>query len=278
MKFTTSIIALGLSASALANPSYVGRRATKVQRDIAAFQSVISDVDNAVNAFDKDVQAYNGGSTDALLSDSEKIASITNSGVSTLKNEPTLSDTDAVSLTGPIQSLTSDIKTSISDLISKKSDLVAAGAGGKVEDQLKEQYTAASDLSNVIQGKVPSELSGIASQLAAGITDAIQSGIDAFSGLGSASTSAPSGATTTGAASSATSTGAATSAATSAVSTGVSAPSSASSIGAATSSGTLPGTSSTSTGVVPAYTGAASANKASGAVGLAAALLAVVAL
>lgn len=297
MKFTTaSVIAVGLSAQALANPTIVQRQASKVQRDLAAFESVISAVDDAVKQFDTDVNSYSSGAPTTLLSDAASIVSITNSGVSTLKGEATLSDTDAVSLTSPVQALSSDVKTSIDDLVSKKSALVAAGAGGEVESGLQQQLTAAQSLGTVISDKVPSALSGIAGELSSGITSAIQSGIDAFKGTGSTATSSAASSATSSAASSGsssssgtsvsasgTTTATATSVATTTTSVAVGSSSAVASAtssgkGSATSSGVLPGSSSTSTGVTPQYTGAASTTKASGAVGLVAALLALFAL
>lgn len=285
MKFTTSVVALGLTAQAIASPSLVDRRSTKVQRDAAPFESVISAVDSAVKQFDTAVKGYSGGDTTTLLSDSKNIISVTDSGVSSLQNQAQLSDTDAIALTSPVQTLSADVKQSIDDLVAKKSQLVAAGAGGTVESGLQQQLTAANSLSTLISNKVPSSLSSVAQELSSGISSAIQSGIDAFSGLASSATSAPASsatsapastsagaATTTAAASSAT--GAASSAGSSAASTAAASPTS----GSASSSGSLPGGSATSTGTVPPYTGAASATKATGYAGLLGVFLAAFAL
>jgi hypothetical protein len=299
MKFTTtSVIAIGLSAQALANPTNVVRKSTKVQRDLAAFESVVSAVDAAVKQFDSDVKAYTSGDVSKLLSDSQSIITVTNSGVSNLQSEPVLSANDAFSLTSPVQGLSADVKTSIDDLVAKKSALVAAGAGGQVESGLQAQYTAAQSRATVISNKVPSSLAGVAAELSSGITDAIQSGIDAFKGTGSTSTSSSAGSTSTSSAAGSSSNGAATTSAagttvtsSAAASTGAtsgstsSAPSATSTVvvpssGSSSSTAVVPGSSATGTssGSVPKYTNGASSIQASGAVGFVAALLAFFAL
>lgn len=288
MKFTTtSAIALGLSVQALATPTNVDRRGSKVQRDLAAFTSVIAAIDSAVNTFASDAKSYSGGDPTTLLSDSESIISVTNSGVSTLEGEADLDTTDAVDLATDVTGLSSDIQTAINNLIADKTTIVAAGYGGTVEDGLQQQLTAAEALASVISAKVPTALAGTADTLASGITDAIESGISAYSGTGSTATSSAGSSATSSTGSSATtsSSGSSVTESSSATSTGLATSASSSSksavatkSGTATSSGVVPGSSSTSTGVTPAYTGAANTNTVSGAVGMAAALLAVFAL
>lgn len=296
MKFTTSIVALGLAAQAMATPTLVERKATVVKRDIAAFQSVLSGIQDVVSSFDTDVKAYTGGSGDNLISDSTDIITATNKGVTTLSSQATLSETDALGLTSPVQDLTKEIQTAIGDLIDKKSQLVAAGRGATVESSLNDQYDAAKKLSDTITSKVPSELSGIAASLAAGITDAIQKGIDAFKGTGGSTstggatgtatatatatgtgsaTTAPAGTTTAPADTTTAPAGTATATAT-ATGSGSAVPTNP---GTATSSGLVPGSSPSSTGgsSPPLFTNAASANTVN-TVGVLAAVAALFAL
>ncbi|CRG91626.1 hypothetical protein PISL3812_08676 [Talaromyces islandicus] len=297
MKFATSIVALGLAAQALATPTLVERKATAVKRDIDTFQSVLSGIQDVVGTFDTDVKAYSGGDTSKLISDSDDIISTTNKGVSTLSSQPTLSETDALGLTSPVQDLTKKIQTAINDLIDKKSQLVAAGGGATVESGLQDQYDAAKKLSSTITSKVPSELSGIAASLAAGITDAIQKGIDAFKGTGGSTTTGGNTATATATAtgSATTAPGTTTAPAPGSTATGTAtAPGGASGTqsvpastgsgsaiptnpGAATSSGLVPGSSATGSSTPPLFTNAATVNKvnAAGVLAGVAALLAL---
>lgn len=292
MKFTTSIVALGLAAQALATPTLVERKPTAVKRDIGAFTSVIAGIQDVVSTFDTDVKAYSGGDTSKLLSDSSSIISTTNKGVTTLSGQDTLSETDALGLTSPVQDLTKEIQTAINDLIDKKSQLVAAGEGATVESSLQDQYNAAKKLADTITSKVPSELSGIAASLSAGITDAIQKGIDAFKGTGGSTTTGGNTATTAPASATTAPAGTTTAPAPGSTATGTAtAPGGASgtqsvpastgsgsavptSPGTATSSGLVPGSSGTGTSTPPLFTNAASLNK----INTAGALAAVAAL
>jgi hypothetical protein len=271
MKFTAAVITFGLACPILATPTAVERTPSLVQRDLTAFTSVLASIDNAVKKFGKDVSGYSSGLPTYLLTDSDNIVSITNSGVKTLNSQPQLSQTDALGLTEPVQGLTKDIQSAINNLISKKSALVSAGAGGVVEQSLQTQLSGAKKLSSVITDKVPSSLQGIASQLSSGITAAIQKGVDAFQGTGTA--------TSTG--------GGNTSPATSIPTTSISggstpsspspvAPTATSPSGSSSPSGVLPGSgSATSTSTIPVFTGAASSHRVASFTSFAATLLAM---
>ncbi|KAH8692228.1 hydrophobic surface binding protein A-domain-containing protein [Talaromyces proteolyticus] len=286
MKFTTSIVALGLAVQAMATPTVVERKATLAQRDLAAFQSVLSGIQDQVKSFDTAITGYSGGDTTALLAAASKITTTTNSGVSSLSSEATLSESDALQLTSPVQDLTSTINTAISDLISKKSQLVAAGQGATVETNLQGQYDAAKKLADTISGKVPSALSGVAATLASGITAAIQKGIDAFKGTGGSTGSATSATATATSAPGSTapastapgSTAPGTTAHGSTATASATSPAGSSSVvpgsGTATSSGLVPGSGTTGTSTSPAFTNLASGNKVN-TVGLLAAVAAL---
>ncbi|KAL1965842.1 hypothetical protein VTN77DRAFT_5163 [Rasamsonia byssochlamydoides] len=286
MKLAAIILSfLGL---AVATPTIEVRGPTLTQRDLGTFTSVIANIDTQVKAFDSQVQSYTGGDATSLLDAAGAITTAANQGVNTINDEPQLSESDALELTGPVGTLTTDIQNSINDLIAKKAQIVAAGAGGQFESSLQAQQTAATNLANAISSKVPSELSTVAQQLASGIADAIQKGVDAFQGTGtSSSTTGGSSATSTATptatsgGSSATSTtvasttAAATSASSSAVVSSGASPSSSAVAPSSPSSG-LPVT-PTSSGSAPLFTGAAAVKGISGPVGVVAALAAVLA-
>ncbi|QGA21767.1 hypothetical protein EYB26_009478 [Talaromyces marneffei] len=277
----------------------VKREATKVQRDISAFQKVIRDISLAVNKFNVDIERYVGGDASHLLADGNVLIKATLDGVQSLQNEPPLSSMEALALVGPVQDLSNQILLAIQNLIGKKEPLVQAGFGGKVENNLRQQEEAAQKLSELVSTKVPPELADISRQLSDGIAAGIKKGIDAFAGTGPApTTSSTPEASTAPAPAPAPSTPPQTPEDTLVPATSTPAPGPAptapdssmvwpTSTTASpdvqptiTSSGTsVPAapTGGNSSPAVPAFTGAASANQVSGAVGLAAGLLAVLA-
>jgi hypothetical protein len=185
MRFSALLVTLGLTG-ALATPTLVSREAAAV--------GVISDISAQVSALASAVSSYSGGDPSAVKSASEKLVSTINTGVDTVKNGDALTTADALALTSPVQDLTKQVEGVVGDLISKKDQFVAANAGGTVYQDLQAQYTAADNLAKAISAKVPESLSDIAAQLSAGITAAIQKGLDAYkdaaSSTGTASSSA----------------------------------------------------------------------------------------
>lgn len=171
MRFSALLVTLGLTG-ALATPTLVSRQGGAV--------GVISDIQAQTSALASAVSSYSGGDPSAVKSASEKLVSTINSGVDSVKSGPALSTADALALTSPVQDLTKQVQGVVNDLISKKDKFVAAGAGGTVYQDLQSQYTAADNLAKAISAKVPESLSDIAAQLSAGITAAIQKGIDSY--------------------------------------------------------------------------------------------------
>ncbi|PLB40436.1 cell wall manno protein MnpA [Aspergillus candidus] len=172
MKFT-ALFTLGLATSAIATPSLV-------QRDGKEVQSLIKDISAKTEALDSAISGYSGGDAAKVESASEELISVTTKGTETVKSGDDLTSSDALGLTSPIQDLTDKIESAIDNLISKKSKFEAAGAGGKIKSALSEQYDAAKGLAEALSSKVPEALSDIADELSAGITKAIQKGVDAY--------------------------------------------------------------------------------------------------
>lgn len=172
MKFT-ALFTLGLATSAIASPSLV-------QRDGKEVQSLIKDISAKTEALDSAISSYNGGDAGKVESASEELISVTTKGTETVKAGDDLTSSDALGLTSPIQDLTDKIETAIDNLISKKSKFEAAGAAGKIKSALSEQYDAAKGLAEALSSKVPEALGDIADELSAGITKAIQKGVDAY--------------------------------------------------------------------------------------------------
>jgi hypothetical protein len=183
-----SAIVLGFFGLAIAEP-------TLMQRQAQTIINVVNNIDTQVKALDTAIQSYNGGDTTSLLSASNAVLTATSNGVQTVNGATSVSLTDALTIQSSIQTLTTDLNTTISDIVAKKSQLVAAGAGGTVEQNLQQQLTAAQSLSTAIASKVPSSVASLAQQLSQGIINAINVGITAFQGTGSASSGGASSAT-----------------------------------------------------------------------------------
>lgn len=198
MKFST-IFTLGLAGTALANP-LVAR---------AGPTDIISDISSKTDALDSAIKGYSGGDTKKVEDASADLVSTITKGTDTIKGGPDLSTSDALGLTEPVQALTKKVQQTIDDLIAKKDEVVKAGAGGKVKESLNAQKSAADGLASAISGKVPESLKDIAKQLSAGISNAIQKGIDSYKDVSDGGSSATPSASATGTAS-ATKTGGAT--------------------------------------------------------------------
>ncbi|KAI9375535.1 hydrophobic surface binding protein A-domain-containing protein [Aspergillus egyptiacus] len=169
MKFT-GLFTLALATTALATP-------TKRQSDPAA---IIDEISGQVTSLGEAISSYNGGDTSSIQAASDNLVDTINSAVETVNAGPSLSNSDALALTGPVQDLIDQVEVVIADLVDKKDLVVEEGAGGLVKESLDAQYAAASALAEALSSKVPPALEEIAAELSAGITDAIQVGIDAY--------------------------------------------------------------------------------------------------
>jgi len=139
---------------------------------------VVGDIDTATQALDTAVKS---GDNQALTSAQAKVKSIVDAGVAKVKAAPDLTVTEAAGLTSQTTSLQKDVESVVSDLIAKKQALYAAGQGQTVLSGLKDQLAGAQALSAAITSKVPEALKSTATTLSAGIADALQKGVTAFS-------------------------------------------------------------------------------------------------
>lgn len=267
--------------------------ALNVAGQVSVIQGVVTSIEGKITTLDSAVKAYTSGSDiSAIQSGSDGLISATNAGVTTVKGSAPLSQSDALGLIQPVQTLISDITTAINDLIAKKAPLQAACQGSNVLTDLNNQKAAAGALANAITAKVPTALQSTAAQLSAGVTNAIQKGIDAFQGSTCTSTSTGPSSTSSGSSGSSTAPSSSSPAGSSAPATstpaGSSKPGSSSTAKVsppASSSGAAPGGSSSAPGAPsasatppPTFTGAATINGPNAAVGAVAAIAAVLAL
>ncbi|PIG83025.1 cell wall serine-threonine-rich galactomannoprotein Mp1 [Aspergillus arachidicola] len=171
MRFS-AIFTLGLAGTALATPL--------VERAGSSPTDIISGISDKTDALDSAIKAYSGGDPSKVESASADLISTITSGTDAIKSGDDISTTDALALPGPVQALTKKVEQAIDDIIAKKDQFVKAGAGGKVKDSLNQQKSAADGLASAITSKVPESLKDIAQSLSAGISTAIQKGVDAY--------------------------------------------------------------------------------------------------
>ncbi|KAL4799302.1 hydrophobic surface binding protein A-domain-containing protein [Aspergillus venezuelensis] len=169
MKFT-GLFTLALATTALATPA---KRQSSPADIIDTISSQVSNLDSAVDS-------YSGGDPSSVQDASDTLVSTINSAVEQVNSGDELTNSDAIALTGPVQDLTEQVDAVITKIIDKQDQFVEAGAGGQVKEALNQQYEAASNLADALSSKVPEALSDIAADLSAGITNAIQRGVDAY--------------------------------------------------------------------------------------------------
>ncbi|KAB8070577.1 hydrophobic surface binding protein A-domain-containing protein [Aspergillus leporis] len=241
MKFSAVFLTLGLASTAMATPAQVSRDVSLVERAGSSATDIIADIQSKTEALDSVIKGYSGGDPSKVESASADLISTITKGTDSIKSGPDLSSADALALTSPVQDLTKKVEQAINDIIAKKDEFVKAGAGGKVKESLNQQKSAADGLASAITSKVPEGLRDIAKQLSAGISTAIQKGVDEYKDVSDSGSSSSASATPTGTASGS---------------------SSASQTGSA--SATKTATASSSTGVIPTSSGAASSSAHTG--------------
>jgi len=189
MKLNNLLVALGATAVS----------STLVTRDLQTIQGVVTQVSDQVGNLQKAVDSFSGDAG-PLTSANTQLLSILKDGTSKIQATSELSQTDALGLTQPVQSLASAVDGVVNGLISKKDAIVSAGQGGTVLDALQQQKTASDALAAAITSKVPQELQSIAAQLSGTIATSLDKGIAAFQGTGGSgggSTPPPSGGSST---------------------------------------------------------------------------------
>lgn len=177
MKLATVLTSISLLTPALATPTVN----VNTQRDVAAIQGVLSDIDDKVLALGSAIEAK-PLDADAIVSQSNTLVDTITSGTSTVNAQPALGQLEALGLVSPTQKLADDTDATVQSLIGVKTDIVDLGEGCTTLTALKDQYEAATGLSDAVVSKVPAALADIAKELSDSISNAIQKGIDAYEG------------------------------------------------------------------------------------------------
>jgi hypothetical protein len=177
----STIFSLLFTGAAIAAPSAF------VKRDIAAFESAFSAIDDAINTFDTAVKALTP-TTDVssalpdLTTKSDAIVTALDDGTTTVTAQPALSLTDAVQLLSLSNTLTSSANQTVTDLITAKPEIDAAGEDSFVVTQLTSVKTASQGFIAAVVAKVPSAVQGLANSQASQVITALDTGITTFGG------------------------------------------------------------------------------------------------
>lgn len=177
MKLATVLTSISLLTPALATPTVN----VHDKRDVAAIQGVLSDIDDKVLALGSAIEAK-PLDADSIISQSNTLVDTITSGTSTVNAQPALGQLEALGLVSPTQKLADDTDATVQSLIGVKSDIIDLGEGCTTLTALKDQYDAATGLSDAVVSKVPASLADIAKELSDSISNAIQKGIDAYEG------------------------------------------------------------------------------------------------
>jgi hypothetical protein len=174
MKLSTSLLALGLAIGVVSEPISLNNR------DFAAFEGIISAIDGQVDTLISAINGFSGGDGAEVQGASDELVAIIRTGIETANAQPELSQTEALGLVEPVQALIVKVDVAIDGLIAKKEQFVSGGLGGAIKASLAQQHAASIDLATAISSKVPPSLEAIAQELAAGVSAAIQRGVDEY--------------------------------------------------------------------------------------------------
>lgn len=175
MKFFGTVLTLGLALGTLAEP--IPKHS---KRDAQVFLDAFTSVNEQVTVLETAMTDFAGDATDVSAASAELIKRI-EAGTTAVSAEPELTSTEALGLVGPIQDLTTDINASIDATIEQEPAFIEAGIEADILESLNAQKAGSGAFSEAVVDKVPEALKDTAAQLAAGIADAIQRGIDAYS-------------------------------------------------------------------------------------------------
>ncbi|KFY31022.1 hypothetical protein V493_01476 [Pseudogymnoascus sp. VKM F-4281 (FW-2241)] len=175
MKFSTPLFALGFALGATASPLSV--------RDLAAFKTIIANIQADADALDVAVKAYTSGDGAAVSTAADKLVGTINAGVTTANAQPMLTDLEAIGLPGPVNTCNDHVTIVVDSTIAKKDAFVANCLGPDILADFNGQLAGAKALATAITAKVSDGLKPIAADLAGKITANIQRGVDAYTGV-----------------------------------------------------------------------------------------------
>lgn len=177
MKLASGLLTLTLAFSAFAEPI------PKQKRALSDYTGVFDKISTQVAAVSDSVASYVGGSTPGtdVQDAANTLVDVINEGATSVGGFDDLSNSDALALVSPIQTLTDDVGALVDAVIDAKPNFDEDGLSADVLSSLQAQKTAAESLRDAITPKVPDALQDIAAELAEGIVTEINRGITAYS-------------------------------------------------------------------------------------------------
>lgn len=177
MKLASSLLTLTLAFSAFAEPIPNQKRA------LADYTGVFDKISTQVGAVSDSVASYVGGSTPGtdVQDAANTLVDVINDGATSVSGFDPLSNSDALALVSPIQTLTGDVGDLVDSVIDAKPNFDSDELSADVLSSLQAQKTAAEALRDAVTPKVPEALQDTAAELAEGIVTEINRGITAYS-------------------------------------------------------------------------------------------------
>lgn len=167
MKYSLFAFALGVTATVLDDtPSRVERDLPTITNVVATVGQSLAALDNAVANFQGDVNQLTGAST--------ALQSALTSGTTTIQNTTPLTLNDALTLQSVVGSLQTQAQSLVTNLANKKQQLQQANLCEVIRQQSDTLNRDSQTLISAIVGKVPTEVQGVAQQLADGFTATLQ--------------------------------------------------------------------------------------------------------
>jgi ribosomal protein S20 len=155
--------------AAAISAALVGRAAAQA----SVVNSVLSDIQTNIKAFDSAISAYGGGPATALEAAANKIDSAVTGGAAKISGGSDLALTDTLAITGNVQSLQTALDGALTKLVAIAPKLAAAGECQKTAALLTKQQAGAKALQDAVANKAPAEARSIASQLGGQVGESI---------------------------------------------------------------------------------------------------------
>jgi hypothetical protein len=161
--------------------------ASPVKRDLALIQAAFTNVSNAVNKLDTDIQAIDPSgdvpSTIALLqADSDAVVSALDTGAANINASDPITLLDSLGLLSYSNALINATNNTINDLVSKVDIVNANNQAAAVVAALNAQKLSSQGFTAAIQSKVPEQVVSVVQSQGQQVIDIINRGIVAYGG------------------------------------------------------------------------------------------------
>lgn len=151
-----------------------------VVRDLKTITDVLSSVQSGLQKVDDTLKAFNNDKA-PLLQASNDLVSTLKDGKTKVDGSGPLVLTDAISLTGPVQTLTKLGQTLGTDLLDRRAVIEKLGECGTVRTQISDISSSSQGLIDAVVSKIPPEAQDIAKQLSAELIKLLKKSQDDFS-------------------------------------------------------------------------------------------------